>query len=165
MDSQYYINHLGLSPHPEGGFFKEVYRSSEQIEGLPARYKGGARAFSTSIYFLLNGAQKSHFHRIQSDETWHFYAGSPLRLHQIDITGQYQQVLIGSDLVNGQVLQYTVPKNVWFAAEVIDKEEFGLVGCTVAPGFDFADFELAKASDLERICPKQTVLIKDFCID
>lgn len=164
MDSAFYIKHLDLSPHPEGGFFKEVYRSAESISDLPQRYIGVERSISTSIYFLLNQNQKSHFHRIESDETWHFYQGSALLLHQIAENGDYRCLQIGSDLAGDQMLQYTVPKGFWFAAEVVDKTSFSLVGCTVAPGFDFRDFELAKFDKLSQICPDQALLIESFCL-
>lgn len=157
------IEHLQLSPHPEGGYFKEVYRSDEQLQQLPERFSG-PRSIATSIYFLLSGTDKSHFHRIRSDETWHFYMGASLCLHQIDEAGKYQQVHIGSNITQGEVLQYTVPRNAWFAAQNLDANSYSLVGCTVAPGFDFADFELAKPEQLLDVCPDKKELIEDFCL-
>lgn len=157
------IEELQLSPHPEGGYFKEVYRSDEQLSHLPQRFSG-PRSVATSIYFLLGGNDKSHFHRIHSDETWHFYLGAAVLLHQITDQGQYSQVLIGSNILEGEVLQYTVPKNVWFAAQPVQEDAYTLVGCTVAPGFDFTDFELASAQQLLALCPQHGDLIKAFCL-
>lgn len=158
------VQKLGLEKHPEGGYYKEVYRSDEQLQHLPERFKG-PRSIATSIYFLLGGNDKSHFHKIKSDETWHFYLGAALELHQIDEEGTYSKVRIGANILGGEVLQYTVPKNVWFAAQSADAHSYSLMGCTVAPGFDFQDFELAAASELVAVCKAQEVLIKEFCLN
>ncbi len=163
LNAAFFIDKLGLEKHPEGGYFKEVYRSNEVLEKLPKRFTG-QRNIATSIYFLLNGNDKSHFHKIKSDETWHFYQGSSICIHMIDSDGNYSKALVGNNLNVGEQFQFTVPKNVWFAAELIDKSSFGLCGCSVAPGFDFADFELAKANELHIICPNQSELIKEFCL-
>jgi len=157
------ISKLGLEKHPEGGYFKEVYRSNEQLKQLPERFSG-TRSIATSIYFLLGRNDKSHFHKIKSDETWHFYLGAALELHQITEDGTYSMVRIGPDILEGDVLQYTVPKNAWFAAQCIDTNGYSLVGCTVAPGFDFQDFALAKASELIPLCDKEAELIEAFCL-
>jgi predicted cupin superfamily sugar epimerase len=136
----YWVQHLGLKPHPEGGFFKETYRSTikEEFRGFSAK-----RNLSTGIYFLLEQGNFSAFHRIKSDEMWHFYAGDPLVVHMIDDGGKYHKQLIGPKLDEGQALQFVVPAGVWFASEVADQGKYSLVGCTVSPGFDFDDFELA----------------------
>jgi hypothetical protein len=99
---KYYISKIGLEMHPEGGYFKEIYRSGENIipENLPERYEGG-RNFSTSIYFLLEGNQKSNFHRIRSDEIWHFYDGSPVRIYIIGNNGKLEEKVIGRNFENG----------------------------------------------------------------
>ncbi|MDP2038984.1 MAG: cupin domain-containing protein [Ignavibacteria bacterium] len=154
---------LSLQPHPEGGYFKEVYRAEDKIEmvALPKRFSGD-RNVCTSIYFILAGNDKSHFHKIKSDEIWHFYSGSVLFLHQIDINGNYSRIKIGNDIVAGETPQAIIPHGNWFAAEVEDKNSFALVGCTVSPGFDFADFELAKQKDLCGKFPQHSDLIKRF---
>lgn len=163
MNLENLIRKLDLIPHPEGGFFKEVYRSNELVDEISDRF-GGARNISTSIYFLLKSGDKSYFHKIKSDETWHFYAGSAVKIHMITSEGDYSFALVGSDIFGNEQFQFTVQKEVWFAAEILDKESYGLFGCTVAPGFDFADFKLATANELTRICPKQEQLISAFTL-
>lgn len=154
---------LGLQPHPEGGYFKEIYRAEEKIGNpeLPERFSGD-RNFSTSIYFMLSGNEKSHFHRIKSDEIWHFYSGTTLVLHLIDAAGNYSTVKIGNDILAGETPQAFIPHGNWFAAEVEDKNSYALVGCTVSPGFDFADFELATQKELCEKYPEYSELIKVF---
>ncbi|RJQ58822.1 MAG: cupin domain-containing protein [Stygiobacter sp.] len=154
---------LGLLPHPEGGYFKEIYRAEEKIgkPELPERFSGD-RNFSTSIYFMLSGNDKSHFHRIKSDEIWHFYSGTALLLHQIDTDGNYSSIKIGNDILAGETPQAIIPHGNWFAAEVDDKNSYALVGCTVSPGFDFSDFELATQKELCEKYPKYSELIKVF---
>lgn len=157
------IEQLGLLPHPEGGYFKEVYRSDEKIgcNALPDRFSG-ERNFCTSIYFLLAEKDKSHFHRIKSDEIWHFYSGTTLILHRIDSAGNYSSIKIGNDILADETPQAVIPHGNWFAAEVEDKNSYALVGCTVSPGFDFADFELANQKDLGENFPQHSELIKRF---
>lgn len=141
--AQELISHLELVRHPEGGWFRETYRSGESVPGeaLPERF-GGDRAFSTAICFLLEAGEISALHRIKSDEIWHFYAGAPLLIHAISPDGRWQTRRLGPDLLAGEVCQAVVPAGSWFGAELAG-EPFALVGCTVAPGFDFADFEMA----------------------
>ena len=159
--SEFFIKKLNLIPHPEGGYFSEVYRSGEGIakNGLPPRYNG-SRSFATGIYYLLQKGQFSTFHRIKSDETWHFYAGDPLMIYYFDNAGILKEVKLGQDLENGSVFQYTIPKNCWFASEPAPASEFSLVGCTVAPGFDFEDFEMAEKSALLIEFPSHRQLIE-----
>jgi uncharacterized protein len=147
--SAYWIEKLQLAPHPEGGYFRQTYRSEAVIarEALPAGFSG-ARAVSTAIYFLLEGENFSAFHRLRSDEIWHFYVGDPLVVHVIDAEGKYSRILLGDDPEAGQVLQAVVRAGCWFASHVADWKEFAVVGCTVAPGFDFADFEMGKRGEL-----------------
>jgi predicted cupin superfamily sugar epimerase len=148
-----YIQQLNLQPHPEGGWYAETYRSKESISGLPARFTG-PRNFSTGIYFLLPGSAFSAFHRIRSDEMWHFYDGDMLEVFVIDEQGGLQIIKLGRDIANGQVYQATVPQGLWFASRCSVKEGFSLVGCTVSPGFDFADFEIADRSQLLQEYPQ-----------
>ncbi len=159
--AEYYIEKLGLQKHPEGGLFKEVYRSSEVIkkEHLPERFHG-ERHHSTSIYFLLTSDTFSAFHRIKSDELWHFYVGSAVTVYMIDDDGNYSEVTVGSNPENDEVFQYAVPAGVWFGAKVNDPDSFTLIGCTVAPGFHFDDFELAKRAELIRDYPQHKDIIE-----
>lgn len=155
MTAENLIHHLGLQPHPEGGFYKEVYRSEGTIEAtcLPAAFNG-KRHFSTSIYYLLQRGDYSAFHRIKSDEVWHFYAGGNLLLHRLDAGGSYQQIILGSTVAEGATFQYVMPAGVWFAAEPAPETEFTLAGCTVSPGFDFRDFEMADGNALAKQFPQ-----------
>ncbi len=159
--SQYWIKKLNLQKHPEGGYFKEVYRADEKILGehLPERYSG-PRHHSTSIYFMLTGDEFSAFHRIKSDETWHFYVGSSVTIHMIDPNGKYSSVKLGSNPENEEVLQFTIPHGTWFAALVDEPDSFALVGCTVSPGFDFDDFELGKREELVKLFPEHEEMVR-----
>ncbi len=151
--AEYWINHLHLLPHPEGGFYKETYRASETIPaaGLPAQFSA-SRSFSTAIYFLLRSHDRSLFHRIKSDELWHYHAGSTLTIYILNDNGLTASVL-GPDLEKGESLQVVVPANSWFGAKVNEENTYTLSGCTVAPGFDFADFEIADRSLLLKTFP------------
>ena len=161
--AQQIIDHLQLQPHPEGGFFKETYRSAELIlkDSLSSNYSG-QRNCSTCIYFLLTPDTFSAFHRINQDEVWHFYDGSPIELHCISPDGIHEQIIIGRDIANGQVPQYVVPGGYWFASRVLKNEGWALCGCTVSPGFDFADFELAERSNLVVQYPKHESIITEL---
>jgi predicted cupin superfamily sugar epimerase len=158
--AQKYIEKLQLKPHPEGGYYKEIFRAGEMIlpEHLPRRYKS-ERNFSTSIYFLLEGYQVSNFHRLKSDEQWHFYDGSSIVLYMIDETGYLNKILLGRNIEKGESPQTIIKHNTWFAAELSDKTSFALIGCTVAPGFDFSDFELGKRNELLNTFPHLNELI------
>ena len=159
--ARYWIDHLDLQKHPEGGFFKEVYRSDEILsaEHLPGRYKGD-RCFSTAIYFLITADDYSKFHKIKSDEIWHFYEGDPLNLYVLGNNHQrLDQFCLGKDLEKGQQMQLTIPKNHWFGARLAVDFGYALVGCTVAPGFDFADFEMADREKLTTAFPQHKKII------
>jgi predicted cupin superfamily sugar epimerase len=158
-DKEYWVENLNLLPHPEGGFYKETYRSelTVQAESLDGRLNG-ERSLCTGIYFLLEQENFSAFHRIKSDELWHFYAGDPITIHMIDKSGNYTSQDVGSDLEKGEVLQYLVPANTWFASEVKEGREFALVGCTVSFGFDFNDFEMADKSLIQQFPNHESVL-------
>jgi predicted cupin superfamily sugar epimerase len=162
--AQYWIDTLRLLPHPEGGYFRETYRAESSIaqEALPAGFDG-PRSISTAIYFLLDGENFSAFHRLRSDEVWHFYAGTPLLIHVIKPgSGEYAEIELGADLDRGQAPQAVVRAGWWFACRVRDPESFALVGCTVAPGFDFADFEMARRGGLIQAFPQHQELIERF---
>lgn len=160
QSAAYWINHLKLEPHPEGGFYKETYRAHESIphKGLPPRFSGN-RSFSTAIYFLLRSQDKSLFHRIKSDETWHFYDGSPLTLYILR-EGEVYTYKLGPNPENQESLQITIPANHWFGALVTDTGSFTLSGCTVAPGFDFNDFEFGNREILLKQYPSCQDIIK-----
>lgn len=161
IDAKYWIERLGLESHPEGGYFRQTYRSELMIppQALPSTF-GGPRAVSTAIYFLLEGNNFSAFHRLRSDEMWHFYAGSPLLVHVIDPAGHYSAILLGNDPEAGQAFQAVVRAGCWFASHVADWKNWALVGCTVAPGFEFEDFEMGKRNELMAAYPQHRALIE-----
>ena len=154
------IKKFDLKAHPEGGYFKEYYRSSEIIsrQALPSRFKGD-RCFSTSIYILLPAGSISRLHRIASDEIWHFYLGGPLELLQLFPDGKMEKIVLGQDVEAGQMLQHVVPAGCWFGAKPVEGSAYSFVGCTVAPGFDFEDFELA---DIDALCRQFPHLTADL---
>ncbi|HKO79557.1 MAG TPA: cupin domain-containing protein [Chitinophagaceae bacterium] len=144
-----------LQPHPEGGYYLQTYCSDEKIpvDALPGRFDGD-RYFSTAIYFLLEGKQFSAFHRIKSDELWHFYTGIGLHIYVIHPDGKGEVLKLGNDLSNGYSFQHVVPAGCWFASKPVDENGFSFVGCTVAPGFDFADFEMGERDELLKEYPE-----------
>ena len=160
QSAEYWIRKLVLKSHPEGGYYRETYRSDEQINSRLPKRLTGKRSFYTAIYFLLKGKHASTFHRIKSDEVWHFYAGSGLYIHIINPTGKYSEINLGPYPDKGQVFQCVIKRNHWFGATVKDEKGFTLVGCTVSPGFDFADFELADRNKLLRLCPREKSIIE-----
>ena len=160
--AQSYIQALQLQPHPEGGFFRESYRS-EQTMQAPAPGGGSVqRNVCTAIYFLLEAGNFSAFHRIQSDEIWHFYAGQALEVLELLPSGELCFTRLGPNILRGELPQYVVPANTWFASRVADGGTFSLVGCTVAPGFDFADFQLARREDLLANFPRHRLVITEL---
>jgi len=161
MDAQKYIKKLKLLPHPEGGYFKEIYRAEGIISqpNLPMRFSGG-RAYSTAIYYLLESGDFSSLHRLASDEQWFHVDGSVLTIHSIDPSGNYTKYHIGKDFEAGEFPHAVVPHGNWFGGTVDDANSFSLVGCVVSPGFDFSDFELAKKSQLMIQFPQHKDLIE-----
>jgi predicted cupin superfamily sugar epimerase len=142
--AKYWIEKLQLQKHPEGGWFREVYRSDEVIpaDALSTGFSG-SRSISTSIYYLLAGDDFSAFHRIKSDEIWHFYTGtSAIEIISVE-EGKIKKQFLGDNPRENQFFQIVVPKNNWFAARLVNKHGFVLAGCTVSPGFHFEDFEMA----------------------
>ncbi len=160
---KYYIKKLGLKNHPEGGYFKEYYRSDEIIlkKYMPKRYTGN-RNISTSIYFLLDEENISRFHKLNSDEIWHFYDGTAIKIYTINNYGKLSVILLGRNQEKGELFQAVIKKGNWFCAEIVNKKSFALVGCTVAPGFDFADFILAERKQLIEKFPDCIELINRF---
>lgn len=158
------VDTFQLLPHPEGGYYKETYRSEEVVmeEALPERFPGN-RSLCTAIYFLLEQGDFSAFHRIRSDECWHFYAGHTLHVHVIHPDGSYELLKMGNDPSKEERFQAIVPAGAWFASETAPGGIFSLVGCTVSPGFDFADFELAQSAALSAHYPQHAALINRLC--
>jgi predicted cupin superfamily sugar epimerase len=158
------VERFAMQPHPEGGWFRENYRSLETIpkSQLPRRFSGD-RNYSTAIYFLLEKGSFSGFHKINSDECWHFYAGSTLWIHVIHLNGRLETIRLGPAVLEGEQVQAIVPATCWFASEPAGGTEFSFVGCTVAPGFDYNDFELAKGELLSKQFPQHRALISRLC--
>jgi predicted cupin superfamily sugar epimerase len=148
------IADLRLAPHPEGGFFRETFRSGERV----TTGRGTSRCAMTSILFLLTGANFSAFHRLTADETWHFYRGDPLTIEIIDAAGRHERRTLGSD----GPWQTAVPAGAHFASHVENPIGFALVGCDVAPGFEFSDFYLATRAVLIAQYPQHAALIARF---
>jgi predicted cupin superfamily sugar epimerase len=154
------IRKLNLQPHPrEGGYFREMYRSEESFPptALAERY-GGKRSASTAIYYLLTPTTFSALHRLASDEVFHFYAGGPVRMVQLSPDGSGQEIILGSDVLTGQEPQVLVPRGVW-QGSFLEEGDFALLGCTVAPGFEYADYEDGDRATLLARYPKFQDLI------
>jgi len=144
LTAQDVIRLLDLKPHPEGGHFRETFRDAPQPHPPPHAGEGGlgvGRAASTAIYFLLARGERSHWHRVDAVEVWHWYAGAPLALEIASPSGHRERVTLGNKLSAGERPQAIVPAQAWQAAQSLG--DWTLVGCTVAPGFEFAGFELA----------------------
>jgi uncharacterized protein len=155
MDAETLIRELALAPHPEGGYFRETFRA----ELLPFELDGrGARSASTAIYFLLKGEDFSAFHRVRSDEVWHHYAGTQLTLHTLDAGRGHETFTLGPRVERGERPQFVVGANVYQAARLAGPG-YALCGCTVAPGFDFADFELPTRAALTALFPSAAEIV------
>ena len=148
FDPDLYIQQFNLVAHPEGGYYRETYRSDLLLGEFPSKSDlDHKRVASTAIYFLLKAGEFSAFHRIASDEVWHFYDGDALLIHTLTHEG-HQSFLLGRNLSEGELPQFVVKAGVWFACSVPLMNRGALVGCTVSPGFEFEDFELAKRENL-----------------
>jgi len=160
INTEELIEKYQLIPHPEGGYFRETYRSEGVISqnALPPNFKGD-RNYCTGIYFLLPQGTKSHLHRIQSDEIWHFYLGGSMTLILIHEDYGVQKIILGSNILAGETVQFVVPAGWWFGGYPNLESSYSFVGCTVAPGFDFADFELAERTHLMSRFPESEDLI------
>ena len=160
-DSGYWVNILELSAHPEGGYFKEIYRAKSAIPQsvLPPGFNGD-RPYATSIYYLLDKGNFSAMHRIPSDEIWHFYTGDSLVVHVIHQDGRHEEIYLGSNPEKGECFQAVVPAGAWFGSCLADGAAFALLGCTVAPGFHFDDFEMAERAELIAQYPQHEYIIK-----
>jgi len=157
------IKFYDLQTHPEGGYFRETYRSTGEIPqaSLPAEFTGN-RSFSTAIYFLLTAGEKSCLHQIKSDEIWHFYLGDPLVLWQMHPDHGAEKIVLGQNIQQGEKLQHVVPAGWWFGAYPAMNSQYSLVGCTVAPGFDFADFTMGDRPYLLALFPEYAEIINQL---
>ena len=157
VDAEARIRALRLAAHPEGGWFREVYRSPERVgrDGLPERFSG-SRSLATSILYLLAAGERSHFHRLRADEVWCHHAGGAVHLHLLGHGGA-RTLVVGADTP-----QAIVPHGSWFAAEPEPGAAFALVGCFVTPGFEYGDFELAERGALLAEFPDQRSLVTKF---
>jgi hypothetical protein len=160
MNAKHLIDMLQLLRHPEGGWYRETYRSAETT----VNKMGAIRNVCTAIYFMLEGNDKSHFHSIQSDETWFFHSGEPLKILMM-ADGKLQSILLGNDILKGEIPQFTVPAKTWFAARIKSGTGYSLVSCAVAPGFDFLDFELAEREKLIKEFPELELVIQEFTLN
>ena len=159
-DALYWINKLNLKEHLEGGYFVETYKSSKLVD-IP-EYDGPRHA-CTAIYYLLTGELFASFHKMKSDELWHFYAGSSLTLHIIETgSGRLRQVTLGANIDNGESFQVVVNSGSWFAASINGHDSYSLVGCTVSPGFDYHDWELADTETLVQMYPAHKLIIEKY---
>jgi predicted cupin superfamily sugar epimerase len=175
LSADNWIKKLKLQPHPEGGYYSEFYRAKNAVRRIEQCYKNNIApdlkkinqdqlpqySAGTSIYYLLNKKDFSAWHRIKSDEIWHYYdGGSPIDVHVIDKKGTLKTYIVGNPrITKGASFQVVVQAGDWFAAEVRDKTTFGLVGCTVSPGFEFRDFELASGKELVSQYPQHESII------
>jgi hypothetical protein len=160
MEAKSFIEQLNLIPHPEGGYFRETYRSKEST----LNSDGEKRSQSTAIYFLLENENKSHFHRIKSDELWFFHQGQPIEILYFE-NAVLHTIQLGNDFQLGQVPQAVIPAHVWFASRLVGGKGYGLVSCTVAPGFDFLDFEMATKQNLLSEFPEYSEIIEEMTLD
>lgn len=160
MDTAELIRDLGLLPHPEGGHFRETYRSTQRVQH-PAN-ENSVRSAGTSILYLLCRGQISRLHRLTSDELWHFHLGGPLGVVQIAPSGELSEQLLGPDLGCGHCLQVVVPAGSWFGARLHGSAPFSLVGCTVAPGFEFEDLELGQRKRLLERFPQHCQVVLEL---
>ena len=163
--ADYFIKNLNMTPHPEGGFYKEIYASEENITSNDLKvYFEGSRILWTSIYFLLRDGEVSNFHRLKSDEMWYYHSGSPLTIYMISPEGELITEQLGLDIEHGEKPQILVPKNYIFGS-AMNHEGYALVGCMVSPGFEFRDFELFKRNELIAKYPQHQQIIHKLTID
>lgn len=162
LSAKYLIERLGLVPHPEeGGFFVETWRSERQVaaEALGGVY-AGPRSVGTAIYYLLTPDTCSALHRLKSDEVFHFYLGDPVEMLHLHPDGSHARVVLGTDLDAGMAPQVVVPAGVWQGARLVDGGTVALLGCTVAPGFDYADYDHGRRADLLQGWPAARAMIE-----
>ena len=161
QNAEYFIKHLNLLPHPEGGYYRQTCQSDENVSF--DRFDG-SRLLWTSIYFLLRDGEISHFHRLLSDELWYYHGDSALSIYIIDADGKLQIRQLGLNVDNGEEPQILVPRGTIFGSKM-NNPGFSLVGCMVSPGFDFHDFEMLKKVDMLRDYPQYAEIIEEMCIE
>ena len=159
------IEKYRLQPHPEGGFYSRTYQSTGLIPkiSLPVEFTGD-RFFSTAIMYLLKENDFSALHRLRQDEIWHFYLGGAMRLVMISPDGKFSEIIMGQNMAAGDIVQALVPAGCWFGAKPTEGAVFSFVGCTLSPGFDFADFELAKRAEILAQFPELETIIMEFTL-
>ncbi|SCY81727.1 cupin domain-containing protein [Desulfoluna spongiiphila] len=151
---------LDLTPHPEGGYYRETYKSGLCFDAMAENPSfPGRRSTGAAIYFLLEGRDISRMHRIKADELWHFYEGTPLTVHVIHPDGTLEDIRLGSDIARGETFQALVKAGCWFGAS-LEGDGHALVGCTTHPGFEFEDFEMAERDDLLSQWPEHEAVIR-----
>ncbi|MEO4055308.1 cupin domain-containing protein [Solibacillus sp. CAU 1738] len=158
--AEFYIEKMNLEAHPEGGYYKSTFAGTEEMTT-----RNVLRPLYTSIYFLLRSEDISHLHRLQSDELWYYHGGSPLTVHMIYPDGTYEAKKLGLNIDNGEMPQILVPKHTIFGSSVDEANTFSLVGCMVAPGFDFADFELFTQDELLKDYPQHEAVIRKMAYE
>jgi predicted cupin superfamily sugar epimerase len=162
MTAEDIIKIFNMAPLPdEGGYYVETYRASEIINSLPTRYEG-SRTFSTAILYLITPKSFSKLHKVKSDEVFHFHLGDPVEMLKIDEACKTETVILGTDFLKGQKPQAIVYKNTWQGTKLIEDGKFALLGCTVAPGFDFSDYESANKDLLIKQFPNAKALIEKY---
>lgn len=160
QDASHWIVNLKLQSHPEGGFYREIYRSEEVIDGMTLTDKRkGTRNLATSIYFLLRSGEKSLFHRLRSDEIWYYQLGSPMNIYCIDMQGNFRLIVLGPEPGLQQLMQAVIPAGTIFASTVRENNSFSLAGCMVSPGFSFEDFEILSREYLLQKYPSEKDMI------
>lgn len=156
---------LGLEPHPrEGGWFRQTWKAEETIplEALPSGRYNDTRAAGTAIYYLLEPESFSEVHRLASDEVFHFYLGDAVEMLQLSPDGTGKRVVLGQDLARGELVQTVVPQGVWQGSRLVEGGRFALLGCTVSPGFDYADYESGTREELTRLWPAWAEMIREL---
>jgi len=163
MTANEVIQKLGLIPLPEeGGFYRETFRDDGVIPGTQLRDHDGDRRFSTCIYYLITPEEFSGLHSVKSAEIFHFYVGDPVEMIQISQSSQLQKLILGNDLDRGHRPQVIVPPNVWQGTKLLPGGKWTLLGCTVAPGFEFSDFKGGSLEELSKLFPAHKGLISEY---
>jgi hypothetical protein len=161
--STYWVEHLKLEPHPEGGYFKELFRSEVTVpDGEFSGNLQSKRSLYTSIYFLLEQGTVSRFHRLKSDEIWYYHYGDSMIIECIKENGEHYTEKLGPDVPSGEKFQVVIPAGTIFGAKTNGQNKYSLVGCLVSPGFDFHDFQLFESEELLRLYPGYKALISEF---
>jgi uncharacterized protein len=164
MDADGIKNKYCMNSHPEGGYYVETFRSDVIIDVIrPETGETVKRPASTAILFMMTPGNVSRLHRIKSDEIWHFYLGGSITVVEVDESGA-RTTVIGNDIEKGELVQYCVKANTWFGSYLNEGADFSLVGCTVAPGFDFEDFELASRVKMLEDYPSAGTLVEKLTI-